>query len=119
MAIVNTETGKVVTTLPIGEGVDFGAFDPGTGLAFASCGGGGGTLTVVHEDDPDHFSVTQQLTTQPRARTMALDPVTHRVYLVTADFGTAPAPTTEMPRPRAPMVAGTFRLLILAPGDAH
>jgi YVTN family beta-propeller protein len=119
MAVVNTETGKVVTTLPIGEGVDYCAFDPGAGFAFASAGGGGGTLTVVHEDDADHFSVAQQLTTQPRARTMALDPKTHRVYLVTADFGTAPAPTAEMPRPRAPMVAGSFRLLVLAPGDAH
>jgi DNA-binding beta-propeller fold protein YncE len=118
MVVVNTTTGAVVATLPIGEGVDGCGFDPGTGLAFASCGGGGGSLAVIHEDDPDHFTLAQTVVTQPRARTMALDPLTHRVYLVTADFGAAPAPTPDRPRPRPPMVPGTFRLLVVGPQEA-
>jgi DNA-binding beta-propeller fold protein YncE len=115
LVVVNTTTGAVVATLPIGDGVDGCAFDPGTGLVFASCGGGAGVLTVIHEDDPDRYTVAQNVATQPRARTMALDPATHRVYLVTADFGPAPAPTPDHPRPRPPMVAGTFRLLVVGP----
>jgi len=115
MVVLNVATGKVVTTLPIGEGVDYCAFDTGTGLAFASCGGGAGTVTAVHEDDADHFRVAQDIPTLPRARTMALDPATHRIYLVTAEFGTAPAPTADMPHPRPPMVPGSFKVIVLAP----
>jgi DNA-binding beta-propeller fold protein YncE len=115
MAVVSVQTGKVLTTLPIGEGVDFSTFDPGTQLAFASCGGGTGTVTAVHEDDPDHFTLAQDIVTLPRARTMALDPSTHRLFLVTAEFGTAAAATAEMPHPRPPMVPGSFKLIVLAP----
>lgn len=115
MVVVNAETGQVLTALPIGEGVDFSAFDPGTGLAFASCGGGDGTLTIVREESADKFTVAQNLKTLPRARTMALDPKTHRVYLVTAEFGTAPAPTADTPHPRAPMVPGSFKMIVVGP----
>ena len=111
MVVVNADDGKIVTTLPIGAGTDAAGFDPETGFAFSS--NGDGTLTVAHEDSPDKYSVVENVTTLRRARTMALDPKTHQVYTVSAEFGTAPAPTAEQPRPRPPMVPGTFTLLIL------
>jgi DNA-binding beta-propeller fold protein YncE len=111
MAIISADTGQVITTVPTGAGTDAAGFDPETGFAFAS--NGDGTLTVVHEDTPDKFSVVENVPTQARARTMALDTKTHQVYLVTAEFGTAPAPTAQQPRPRAPMVPGSFTLLIM------
>lgn len=111
MVVLNADNGKVVTTLPIGSGPDASGFDPSTGFAFSS--NGEGTLTVVHEDSPDKFSVVENVPTQVRARTMALDAKTHQVYLVTAEFGPTPAPTTQQPRPRPPMVPGTFMLLIM------
>jgi len=118
MAVVDLANGKVVATPAIGTGVDGTEYGPVTHLAFASCGGGDGTLAVIHEDDPDHYTVLQNVPTAARARTMALDPVSHRVYTVTAEFGPAPAPTADMPRPRPPMVPGTFKLLVLAPAAA-
>jgi hypothetical protein len=69
-------------------------------------------LTVVHEDDPDHFNVVQTLATQKSARTMALDPMTHKIFLSAAEFGTAPAPTAEQPKPRPPMVADSFTIIV-------
>jgi YVTN family beta-propeller protein len=111
MAVVNADTGKVVTTVPIGSGVDAAAFDPETGLVFSS--NGDGTLTVVHEDSPDKYSVVENVTTRRGARTMTLDPKTHRVYLVTAEFGPPPAPTPERPRPRPSIVPGSFTLLVV------
>jgi DNA-binding beta-propeller fold protein YncE len=101
--------GKVVTTVPIGGGPDAVRFDPGTGLVFSS--NGDGTMTVVKQESPDKYSVLETVTTAPRARTMELDPKTHRVFLVTAEFGPAPAPTTEQPRPRPTVVPGTFQVL--------
>jgi len=112
MVVLNADNGKVVTTLPIGSGTDASGFDPSTGFAFSS--NGEGTLTVVHEDSPDKFSVVENVPTQVRARTMALDAKTHQVYLVTAEFGSTPAPTTQQPRPRPPVVPGTFTLLIMS-----
>lgn len=112
MAIVNADNGKVVDTLPIGEGVDATAFDPGTGLAFASCGGDGGVLTVVYEDTPDKYSL-YNTSTQPGARTMAVDTKTHTVYTVTAQFGPPPGPTAENPHPRRSIVPDTFVVLVL------
>lgn len=112
MVVVNADDGKIVSTLPIGAGTDAASFDPETGYAFSS--NGDGTLTVAHEDSPDKYSVIENVTTLRRARTMALDGKTHQVYTVSAEFGTAPAPTAEQPRPRPPMVPGTFTLLILS-----
>ena len=108
---VNADDGKVVTTLPIGTGTDAAGFNLETGLAFSS--NGDGTLTVMHEDSPDKYSVIENVTTLRRARTMALEGKTHQVYTVSAEFGTTPAPTAEQPRPRPPM-PGTFTLLILS-----
>jgi DNA-binding beta-propeller fold protein YncE len=113
MVVLNADDGKVVTTVPIGAGTDAAAFDPETGFAFSS-NGGDGNLTVVHEDAPDKFTVVENVPTLRRARTMALDPKTHQVYTVTAEFGQAPAPTAEQPRPRPPMVPGSFTLLVLS-----
>jgi YVTN family beta-propeller protein len=112
MAIVNADTGQVITTVPTGAGTDAAGFDPETGYAFSS--NGEGTLTVVHEDSPDKFSLVENVPTQARARTMTLDTKTHQVYLVTAEFGTAPAATAQQPRPRPPMVPGSFMLLIMS-----
>lgn len=112
MAVMDADNGKVITTLPIGAGVDANIFDPDTQLAFSS-NGGDGTLTVVHEDSPDKFSVVQNVETARGARTMALDPKTHNIYLVTAQFGPPPAVTPEQPRPRPSIVPGSFELLVV------
>jgi YVTN family beta-propeller protein len=79
LAVSDIVAGKLVTTLPIGSGVDAAAFDPATQLIFAS--NGDGTLTVVHEDTPDKYTVVETVPTGPRAKTMTLDPATHKVYL--------------------------------------
>jgi DNA-binding beta-propeller fold protein YncE len=110
MAVVNAEDGKVVNTPAIGEGVDANAFDPGTDLAFSS--NGDGTLTVVHEDSADKYTVAQNVATQRGARTMALDTNNHDVYLVTAEIEEAP-PAKEGERPRRSMKPGTFTLLVV------
>ncbi len=111
MAVLDADSGKVVATPAIGEGVDANAFDPGTGFAFAS-NGQSATLTVVHEDAPNKFSVVENVATQKGARTMALDPKTHEVYLVTADFNPPPAATAENPHPRPVAVPGSFVVLV-------
>ena len=111
MAVSNPDTGKVVTTVPIGEGVDANAFDPETQLAFSS-NGRDGTLTVVHEDSPDKFSVVENAPTQKFARTMALDSTNHDAYVVTAEIEEAP-PAKEGERPRRTMKPGTFTLLVV------
>ena len=112
MVVVNADSGAVITTLPIGQGTDAAGFDPETGFAFSS--NGEGTLTVVHEDSADKFSVVDTVPTQVRARTMALDTKTHQVFTVTAEFGPPPAATAQQPRPRAPMVPGSFTLLTVS-----
>ncbi len=112
MAVVNADTGKVLATPAIGDGVDATAFDDETGLAFASCGEG--VLTVVKEDSPDKFSVVENVPTQPGARTLALDSKTHRVFVVTAKFGPPPAATTDNPHPRRTILPDTFVVLVLA-----
>jgi DNA-binding beta-propeller fold protein YncE len=111
MAVVDADTGKVITTLPTGDGTDGAAFDPATGLAFAS--NGAGTLTVVHEDSPEMFTVLGNVTTKRGARTIALDESTHRLYLPTAQYGPPPSPTAERPHPRPSAIPGTFEVLVL------
>jgi DNA-binding beta-propeller fold protein YncE len=111
MAVVDYDSGKVVATLPIGEGVDATAFDPDTNLAFASCGDG--HLTVVKEETKDKFSVVENVATQEGARTMALDTKSHNAYVVTAKFGPPPAPTQEQPHPWHSIVPNTFVVLVV------
>ena len=111
MAIVDADTGKVVSTLPICDGVDATAYDDETNLAFASCHDG--QLTVIHEDSPDKFSVVGNVTTQKGARTMALDPKTHQIFLVTAEFGPPSAATAQQPRRRPSIKPDTFVVLVM------
>jgi len=85
MAVMNADTGQVITTLPIGDHVDATAFDPETKLIFNS--NGEGTITVIHQDSPDKYSVVENVKTLPRAKTMALDPKTHQLFLSTAENG--------------------------------
>jgi len=112
MAVVDADSGKVLATPAIGEGVDATAYDDETGLAFASCGEG--VLTVVREDSPQKFSVVENVKTEPGARTMALDTKTHNLFTVTAKFGPPPAATADNPHPRRTILPDTFEVLVLA-----
>jgi YVTN family beta-propeller protein len=112
MTVMDADSGKIVATPEIGEGVDANAFDPQLQYAYAS-NGESATLTVVHEDTPDKYSVVENVPTQAHARTMALDPKTHQVFLVTADFGATPPATPENANPRPSMVKDSFVVLIL------
>jgi len=85
MAVMNADTGQVITTLPIGDHVDATAFDPDTRLIFNS--NGEGTITVTHQETPDQYTVVENVKTVPRAKTMALDPKTHQLFLSTAEAG--------------------------------
>jgi DNA-binding beta-propeller fold protein YncE len=114
MAVVDADTGKVLATPAIGEGVDATAFDAEAGLAFASCGEG--VLTVVREDSPDKFSGAENVPTQAGARTLALDSKTHNVFVVTAKLGPPPAPTADNPHSRRSVVPDTFVVLVLGAG---
>jgi YVTN family beta-propeller protein len=107
MAVIDADTGKVVATPAIGDGVDANAFDPGTSFAFAS--NGEGTLTVVHQDSADKYSVVENVPTKKSARTMALDLRTHTIYLPSAEFE-APAAGER----RGKMKPGSFAILVLA-----
>jgi DNA-binding beta-propeller fold protein YncE len=111
MAVINADSGKVITTLPIGEGVDADRFDPATKMAFASCGEG--VLSVIKEESPDKFSVLDSVKTVRGARTMALDPETHTIYLVTAQFGPRPAATADNPHPYPTILPDTFEVLVV------
>ena len=111
--VLDADTGKILATFPIGERNDAAKFDPGTRLAFAS--NGDGTLAVVHEDSPDQFTLEQTVKTEYGARTMAVDTKTHRVFMPSADWAPVPAPTSDNPNPRRPMVPGSFHVLVLEP----
>jgi DNA-binding beta-propeller fold protein YncE len=109
MVVSDFEKGKVVATVPIGDGPDAVRYDPETGLVFAS--NGEGTLTVVRQLSPDKYEALETVPTARGARTMELDPQTHHVFVVTAEYGPAPAPTAEQPRPRPTVVPGSFMVL--------
>jgi DNA-binding beta-propeller fold protein YncE len=110
MIVMDATSGKVVADLPIGGGTDAAGFDPATGLAFSS--NGEGTMTVVHQDSADKYTVVENVPTQRGARTMAVDPKTHNVFLVSAAYGPPPAATTERPNPRPAMLPNSFVILI-------
>ena len=112
MTVVNSVTGKVVDMQPIGRGVDAAEFDPGRALVYFSSGAGDGSMSVFHEDTPDKYTLIETVKTQPGARTMALDRKTGRAYLSAAKFGPVPAATKAVPRPRAPMIPGSFVVLV-------
>ena len=115
MVMMDSETGKVVGSVPIGQGVDANEFDPATQYAFASCGDG--TVTVAHEDAADKLAVVQTLATERGARTMALDPKTHKIYLASAKYEAPAEQPAGQPaggrrggRPR--MIPGSFKILV-------
>jgi YVTN family beta-propeller protein len=112
MTILDTKTGRLVAALPIGKGVDGADYDPATQDVFSA--NGEGTLTVVHESDPEHFAVTQTLDTARGARTVALDRKTHRLYLPSAEFGETP-PASPGAHSRPPILPGTFFVLTVQP----
>jgi len=107
MAVSDYQAGKLITTIPIGTGVDGAGFDPAAGDAFAS--NADGTLTIIHQDSPDSYRVVQTVTTPQGSRNMGLDPTNHRLYLAAAKFGELPAGG----RGRRPVLPGTFSLLVI------
>jgi DNA-binding beta-propeller fold protein YncE len=107
MAVSDYQAGKVVTTVPIGAGVDGAGFDVASGDAFAS--NADGTLTVIHQDSPDQYHVIESVQTPPGSRNMGLDPSNHRVFVASAKFGPVPAGG----RGRGPVLPGSFSLMVI------
>ena len=112
MVMLDYTTGKVVGSVPIGEGVDANSFDPATQLAFASCRDG--TVTIAHEDAPDKLTVVQTLKTARGSRTMTIDPTTHKIYLAAVDYEKG---SEGERRPKA--VAGSFKVLVFGPATTE
>jgi DNA-binding beta-propeller fold protein YncE len=112
LVVLDSDTGKVVATPTIGDDPDGAAYDASTGTVFTS--NVDGTLTVIHEDTPDKYTVVQNVTTKPGCRTIAIDSEGGRVFLPTAKFSPKPAPTATVPNPSAPIVPGTFEVVVVA-----
>jgi len=110
LVVLDSDSGKVLQSFAISGGVDAAAYEPETGLIFASTREG--FVHVFHEDSPDRFSEAETIKTEVGAKTMGLDTKTHNLFLDTADFAPAPAPTAERPHPRAAAIPGTFRVLV-------
>ncbi|HEX4165171.1 MAG TPA: hypothetical protein VHZ55_06830 [Bryobacteraceae bacterium] len=114
LVVMDADTGKIVgQAFPIGDVVDGNIFDPGTALIASATREG--TINVFHEDSPDKFSPVENVKTQYGAKTIAVDPRTHNIWVDTADFGSPPPPTPKRPNPPPAAIAGTFRMLIYAP----
>jgi YVTN family beta-propeller protein len=111
LAVVDSDTGAVVATPGIGEDPDGDVFDSANGLIFTS--NMVGTLTVLHEDSPDSYSVAQTVPTAFGARTISLDAKTGRVFLSTGKFQPAPTPTADNPRGRRQGEFGSFEVLVV------
>jgi YVTN family beta-propeller protein len=111
MAVLDANSGRIVASLPIGDGPDGATFDAASSNAFSS--NSDGTLTIVHEDDPNHFRVLATVPTPARSRTITLDEKTHRVVLPMASFDPAHAATSDEPHPRPLMKAGTFGFIVI------
>jgi DNA-binding beta-propeller fold protein YncE len=112
MAISDYQAGKVVATVPIGAGVDGAGFDSATGNAFAS--NADGTLTVIHQDSPDQYSVVETLQTPQGSRNMGLDPTNHRLFVASAKFGPPPAG-----KGKGPVLPGSFALMVIERDSAR
>ena len=118
MAISDYRNGKVVATVPIGRGVDGAGYDPRLRDAYAS--NADGTLTVIHQDSPDKYHVIENVQTALGGRNMGLDPASHRIYVVSAKFGPAPAESTATnPRRRPPVLPGSFMVIVVEPTGSH
>ena len=109
LVVSNAVSGKVVTTVKIGENVDGVSFDPAQNRIYTS--NGEGTMTIIQEKDANTFSVLETFPTSKGARTITLDSKTHKLYLPTAEFGEAPAPTEQNPHPRANIKPNSFTVL--------
>ena len=112
LVVLDSDTGKVVAMPAIGADPDGAAFDGTTGTIFTS--NTDGTLTVIHEDTPDKYTVVQNVTTEPGCRTIAIDAEGGRVFLPTVKFGATPAPTKDVPEPRPVVLPGTFHLVVVS-----
>jgi DNA-binding beta-propeller fold protein YncE len=113
LVVMDADTGKVIQSFPITAGADADIYEPETGLIFVSTREG--MIHIFHEDSPDKLSVIDAVKTEFGAKTMGLDTKTHNLFLDTADFAPAPAPTAEHPNPRRAPISGTFRVLVYAP----
>ena len=110
LVVLDADSGKVIQSFPISAGVDAAAYEAETGLLFVSTREG--MVHVFHEDSPDKFSEAETIKTEYGAKTMGLDTKTHNIFVDTADFGPAPAPTAERPHPQRPPIQGTFHVLV-------
>ena len=113
MVVVNAETGKIISTLPIGDRVDGAAFDPGLKYAYSS--NGDGTLTIVKEENKDSFSIVTNLPTQKGARTIAINKITHHIYLPTAEFEQVPKSEAGNQKGRPKILPNSFIVLDITP----
>jgi hypothetical protein len=111
MTVLDVDSGKVIATVPIGEGVDANAYDAETGLVFSS--NGEGTLTVVRESSPGKFDA-EIIPTQQSGRTMALDTKTHKIYLPVAEYAPSPATPAGAPKQHPAMIKDSFAVLVIA-----
>lgn len=111
LMVLDSDTGSIVANLPIGGGVDAIALDPAHPRAFVS--NGDGTVNIITWTDAAHYRVAETIRTQPGAKTLAYDPVRQRLFLSAAKLGPTSKPTPTEPRPRAPILPGTFSLLII------
>jgi len=107
LAVSDYRAGKLVTTVPIGQGVDGAGYDPASGDVFAS--NADGTMTVIHQEGPDQYHVAQTIETPQFSRNMGLDPTNHRIFVAAAKFGPAPAGG----RGRGPLVPDSFSMLVI------
>ena len=111
MAVTDSQTGKQIARVPIGEGPDAAAYDPKRRIVYSS--NGGGSLSVIRQDSADRYTPAASISTERSARTMALDAVTGKVYLVSAEFGPAPAPSETQPHPRPMPISGSVVILVI------
>jgi DNA-binding beta-propeller fold protein YncE len=117
LAVSDYVKGKVITTLPIGRGVDGAGYDPTRHDVYAS--NADGTLTIIHQDAVDRYHVVENFKTAAGSRNMGLDAASHRIYLPAADFGPPPDSSASNPRRRPPMLPGTFKVLVVEPLGSH
>jgi len=110
LVVMDADNGKVIQSFPITAGADANVYEPETGLLFVSTRAG--MIHIFHEDSPDKFSVVETLKTEFGAKTMGVDTKTHNLFVDTADFGPAAAPTKEQPHPRPAAILGTFHVLV-------
>ena len=113
MVVMDAVSGKIITSLPIGDHVDAAAFDAGKQMVYFS--NGEGTVTAIQKSGKDDYKVLENIVTQKGAKTMALSATSHHLYLPTAEYNPAPAPTAENPKPKAIPKPGTFMVLDIAP----